>query len=468
MLLALAVPGVTGICEAQEEAGTELPAVVVTASRLEEKAEDVASTTTVIRSSDMRARQQRKVLDALRDVPALDVVQTGPKGSRTSVYIRGSNSEHTLVLIDGVEVNEAISSGRTFDFAQLTDDNIDRIEVVRGPQSVLYGSDAIGGVINIITKKGRGEPRVSMRAEGGSFGTYGTSANVGAGSDRMNFTVGVSRYETDGISSADEALGNTEDDGYENTTFSTRLGVTPTEFFEMNFFARFMDSEAEIDNGSGVRDDPNNTVKRTQWHLKFEPSLRLFDGIWEQKLGVGLTEVNRENNNLQDTAHPNDLTLSNFDSRILDIDWQHNFYIHENNTLTLGAETEEDAGESFFHSESAFGPFTSVFNERKVRTWGFYGQDKITIGENFAGTVGVRVDDHEEFGTRLTYRVTSAYRFVDAGTRIRATLGTGFKSPSLFHLFSSFGDPNLRPEKSLGWDIGIDQELWDRLTVGLT
>jgi vitamin B12 transporter len=452
--------------EEQQEPAAETPVVVVTATRLEENAREVASYTTVISASEMERSQHRFVLDALRHLPGLDVVQAGPAGGATSVFLRGANSEHTLVLVDGVEANDAISPGRTFNFAHLTDDNIDRIEVVRGPQSVLYGSDAIGGVINIITKTGRGDPRVSVRAEGGGFGTYRVGVGLVGASDEVNYSMGASRYETNGFSAADQDLGNLEDDGYENTNFSTRLGITPADFFDLNLYARFVGTRADIDNGGGAgRDDINNVVKHDQWLLKVEPRLMLFGRLWEQKLGLALTEVSRENDNGIDPAHPDDLTLSAFESRISDVDWQHNLHLHASNILTVGLETEEDRGESLFHSESPFGPFTSAFDEEKVRTWGGYAQNKVRIAEQFAGTAGVRADDHEKFGRHVTYRLTSAYLFDDRGTKARATLGTGFKAPSLFQLFSSFGDPTLQPEESLGWDVGVDQQLWGNKTA---
>lgn len=455
--------------ESEPESEPESPVVVVTATRLEESAREVASSATLITASDMERLQQRLVLDALRHVPGIDVVQAGPAGGATSVFLRGANAEHTLVLVDGIEANDAMSPARAFNFAHLTDDNIDRVEVVRGPQSVLYGSDAIGGVINIITKQGRGEPRVTVRAEGGALGTYRIGVGLVAASDNVNYSMGVSRYETNGISAADEDLGNLEQDGYANTNFSTRLGITPADNFDVTLYARFVGTQADIDNGGGAGlDDVNNVDQHDQWLLKAEPRLMLLGERWEQKLGLALTEVNRKNDNGIDPDHPDELTVSTFDSRVSDIDWQHNLYLHANNTLTMGLETEEDTGESLFHAQSSFGPFTSVFGKETVRTWGVYAQDRVKISERFIATAGARADDHEKFGTHGTYRLTGAYLFDNVGAKFRATIGTGFKAPSLFQLFSSFGDPDLKPEQSLGWDAGIDQTLWGTTAFSLT
>ncbi|MBM4308851.1 MAG: TonB-dependent receptor, partial [Deltaproteobacteria bacterium] len=155
-----------------------LEKIVVTATRIETPVEEIASSVTVISSQEVERKKKAYVLDLLREAPGINVARTGGPGKETAVFIRGANSEHTLVLIDGVEVNDSMSPGRSFDFANLTVDNVERIEILRGPQSTLYGSDAIGGVINIITKKGEGKPKFSLSAEGGSFTTFRETAGV--------------------------------------------------------------------------------------------------------------------------------------------------------------------------------------------------------------------------------------------------------------------------------------------------
>src|SRR5581483_2512459 len=232
--------------------------VIVTASRLDEPSRDVGSDVTVIPASDLKNAQQRMLSTALREVPALDVNQTGGLGGLTSVFMRGANSGQTLVLIDGVIVNDPISTDRGFDFANLTTDNVERVEVLRGPQSVLYGSDAIGGVINVITHRGQGDPHATLTLEGGSFATYRGSAGVSGGSDLVNYSFGASHAQSAGISSAASSLGNTERDGYRNDTFSGRIGVTPAPWFDVDVMARATQSRADEDNGGGAgQDDPN-------------------------------------------------------------------------------------------------------------------------------------------------------------------------------------------------------------------
>jgi vitamin B12 transporter len=433
--------------------------VVITASRLEEPPRDVASSLTVIPEADLRRGQHRFVVDALREVPALDVVQSGARGGLTSVFLRGANSEHTLVLIDGVEANDPMSSGRAFDFAHLTSDNIDRIEILRGPQSVLYGSDAMGGVVNVLTRRGRGDPRTSFMLEGGSMATYRGSVSVAGGTDRVHYSLGASRAQSAGISSAssDEA-GNHERDGYLNESFSARVGVIAADWLEVDVFARAMNGQADVDDGGGAGlDDDDHTAESTQWLFRVAPRVRLLDGQWEQTLGFSLTSLATEDDDAPEPGNPTAYTFSSFDSRTVDLDWQHDFKVFQGNVLTFGAEFEEDTGES----ASDFGGFVVVFPRTQVWTRGAYLQDRLHVWDAVTLTGGIRVDDHEEFGTHGTYRGTGAYYLKRTSTKIRGTVGTGFKAPSLFQLFSSFGDPDLEPEESLGWDVGIDQDLFE-------
>ncbi len=441
---------------AQEPPPGAKPDVVITASRLEEPARDVASSLTVIPEADLRRGQHRMAIDALREVPALDVLQSGPRGGQTSVFLRGAASEHTLVLVDGIEANDPIAVGRGFDFAHLTSDNVERIEVLRGPQSVLYGSDALGGVVNVITRRGRGDPRVTFLAEGGSFATYRGSVSLAGGTDRVHYSVGASRAQTAGFSAASEERGNDERDGYRNESLSTRLGVVAADGVEVDVFVRSMSGRTEIDDGGGAGlDDKDHVFESTQWLFRAAPRIRLLDGAWDQTLALSLMSMSWEDDDSPEPADPFSYTFSSFDSQSVKLEWQHNLVLLEGNTLTLGAEFEEDTGES----ASDFGGFVVLFPREQVWTRSAYLQDRLQLWERLTVTAGVRLDDHEEFWTHLTYRGTVAYLVRESDTKLRGTVGTGFKAPSLFHLFSSFGDPTLGPEESLGWDAGIDQDL---------
>lgn len=449
--------------------------IVVTATRTEQPKLELGSSTTLIPFEDLKRAGKETVAEALDAVPGLDVVQNGGAGKTADVFIRGANSEHTLVMVDGVEVNDPMSPGRTFDLAHLSLDNIDRIEIVRGPQSTLYGSDAMGGVINIITKKGAGKPGFFISTEAGSYGTFRESAGVSGENKNVNYSLEASRFDTKGFSSSGEKYGNTEKDGYGNTTLGGRLGFKATETLEFNLIGRYVDAKNEVDNFEGEGgDDPNYVIDSQQLILAANARLSLLKGKWEQRLGVSYNHIRRGLNNPTDELHPYDSSQGEYKGQLFKMDWQHNIYLHPTNTITAGIEYEREQGESRYIYESMWGPGQSLFPGESARTTGIYLQDSIKIQDTFFMTMGFRFDDHSRFGNKTTYRIAPAV-VLKSGTKLKATYGTGFKAPSLYQLYAPatawgpVGNQNLEPEISKGWDVGIEQYLFqDRLTLSFT
>ncbi len=456
-----------------------LEPLVVTATRTPTPSRDVGSDVTVITAEDIAQRQRMSVLDILRGVPGLNVVQSGGLGQQTSVFLRGANSNHTLVLIDGVEANDPSNPGGFFDFSILLVDNIERIEILRGPQSTLYGSDAIGGVISIITKKGRGKPHATARAQGGSFGTFKVMGGVSGGGELFNYSVTGSRLESSGISAADSRRGNSEEDGYHNTTVTSRLGLTPGSHFAFDFTLRYQDDYTEID-GSTVDaighfspiDDPNAALNAQQLYTRGQGQLTAFDGQWEQILAVSFTKYHRVNQDQPDPNNPFPLP-GTFDGEKVKVAWRNNLHFVKDHLFTFGIATEEESME--IESPSSNLP------SKSARTTGYYLQDQWSRWDKLFITGGVRLDDHSRFGAQVTGRVTAALVFDRFGTKFRGSYGTGFKAPSLSQLFDDrfnnivkgvkfeFSNPNLGPEKSESWDIGVEQFLWNkRLSLGVT
>ncbi len=471
LLLLLLVLFVQGTVFAEENATMSLEELLVTATRVPTPSREVASSITVISEQEIEQRQAMTVPELLRTVPGVDVAKRGGPGTQTSVFIRGAKSEHTLVMLNGIEMNDPSLVGRSFDFANLTTENIERIEVLRGPQSPLYGSDAIGGVINIITKKGQGKLSGYFSAEAGSFDTFREKAGLNGGTKMFNYSLGISRLDTNGISSADEDAGNHEEDGYENTTFSTRLGITPTKKFNLDTVFRYTDDESELDDTGGMGgDDPNHIQKTEQMYLKTEAELSLYNDLWQQKLSFSLTDHDREIDDDPDVGQPKEFMRSSYEGKMNKFSWEHNLFIHDTNTLTLGLETEEEEIDSNYYSKShGFTTKTSIEDE-SARTSSAYIQDQINLWNSWFTTLGLRVDDHEEFGTETTYRITSSYLVQQTGTKIKGTFGTGFKAPSLYQLYSpQYGNEDLDAEESKGWDIGLEQTLLgDKLSLGMT
>lgn len=434
----------------------ELEEVVVTATKIPTAEKELGSSVTVITEEEIKAKGYSTVKEVLKGTVGLDVVSTGGPGSQTSVFLRGANSYHTLVLIDGMEVGDPSQAQRQFNFANLTVDNIERIEIVRGPQSVLYGADAMGGVIHIITKKGVKKPYIYLGAEGGSYSTARQFAGLGAANDRADFSFAFSHIRAEGFSAADADLpGNTEDDAWEDFTVSSRLGIVPTDWLDMGLNFRLHDGMTELDNGGGPnRDREDYRLEKQEFFLRPHMTVTAFDGLWEQSLAYGLTTHSR--------AYKDDpWGDSHYDGEKHEISWQHNLYLHKTNTLTAGFEYEKEAMESA-------DPWSRL--DRSAYTYSLFAQDQIKLFDISFTTVGARWDRHREFGDHTTFRVTQAFVIDKTGTTVRGSVGTGFRAPSLYELYApNWGNPGLDPEESIGWDVGVEQSLFDdRITVGVT
>lgn len=442
--------------------------IVVAANRVATSLGQVATSTTIVTAEEIERRQLRTVSDVLRSVPGVDVVRSGGLGGNTVVFLRGANSEHTLVLIDGVEANNPITPNRAFNFADLSTENIERIEIVRGAQSTLYGSDALGGVINVVTRRGSGAPSGDITFEGGSYTTFTERASFRGATESMDYSLGLTRTDSGGISAADARDGNSEHDRYGLTGLSARLGSSLTENLEVAATARYEAGRSDIDDRGGVGgDDPNRRVRNENLFTRGQATLQLFDGDIEQIWGVGYADQRFDDDNDPDPVRPNDRLRSNYDGHRLKFDVQNNVRLSDDLRFVLGLETEDEEGSSTFRSTSDFGPFDSFLAERSVRTSGAYAQVVGGLVDELGASVGVRVDDHAEFGSEVTWRVAPTYTF-STGTKVAATVGTGYKAPSLFQLYSQFGFDALEPEESLSLDASIEQALGQSVTVGVT
>jgi len=430
--------------------------IVVTATRLKTPMEAVGSSIALITDSHIAVGHKASVSEILRDLPGVHIAQTGGLGTSPSVFIRGAKSEHTLVLIDGVEINDPSDADRGASLTVFDTEDIERIEVLRGPQSCLYGSDAIGGVINIITKAGKGPPQFWLKAEAGSFATFKESAGVRGGTEAVNYSFAVTRIDSEGISAAREEDGNPEKDGYWHSSLFGRIGWTPADNLGIDVFAKYLDSETEYDDGGGVGgDDPGNVATKQNLFLRSQARLDLLDSAWQQELGVSLAT--------HDRTYDASSGRSTFDSRLAKADWQHNLYLGNANILTIAVEQEDEEAE------------TDSLDKVSAGTFGAFIQDQIDITDSFLVGLATRLDDHEEFGSEVTHRAAPVYRFSKTGTRLKATYGTGFKAPSLYQLYSpaselgNIGNENLEPERSEGWDAGIEQRLLEgKVRIGAT
>lgn len=455
-------------------ADNDLATMVVTATRTPTNINQLGSSITVITATDIERRQFQTLTDALQDVPGLHIVQSGVKGTQTSVFMRGSNSDHTLVLIDGIEMNDPSSPSGAFDFANFLLEDIASIEIVRGSQSVLYGADAIGGVIHIRAKKGDGSLKIRGKVEVGMPSTHHEVLALSGSTGDFNYSATFGQLKTDGESIATEKrlapASIIEEDGYDNKVFSTKLGWQPSSAFEANLTARYIETDTDIDGGfdfgGNTVEDPDATNDSKQLYLGAEFKGNFFGSIWQPTLTLSRSDIERKNRNERDNPFGT-LDRTDFDGEKTKMGLQNDLFLFDNQVITVGFEHEDEEMDSEGFTD--FGGFIiDQLTDADRKTRSAYVQDQIAFNDQFFVTLGVRYDDPDDVDSEVTYRAITSYQMTD-NTRLHAAYGTGFKAPSLFQLFghtpnnfgSEFrGNPNLDPETSKGWEIGFDQSLW--------
>lgn len=434
----------------QDEQNKDEEATVITPTRTKQLLKNVGSSLSVVTQKDIENSKASLLLDVLRQVPGLEVTRTQGIGGTTSLFIRGASSAQTLVFVDGVQMNSPTTGA--FNFANLTTDNIERVEVLRGPQSTLYGSEAIGGVINIITKKGAGDTKVILGTEYGMHDTYRETVNVSSGKERFDYSVGGSYLKTHGISAASSG---SEEDGYENFTGSARLGWNFLDNGRVDTTIRGSHSDFEYDAfeyGIGPVDDPDR--RQTTDEILFSTKVhKTFFDLWTPSFLVSVNDT--ELKGFDPTDESGEFRIP---TRVWRLEHQSDFALFDIDTVTLGYEYEVQEGENV-------GKFDKTFWNNSV-----FFQNQIKLFESLHWTAGFRYDDYSTFGNNLTYRTTASYNIEEIGTRFHGAWGKGFRAPSLNELFFPFfGNPNLNPEESKGWDFGVEKEiLKEKLTMDVT
>ncbi|OGW76481.1 MAG: hypothetical protein A3J52_01730 [Omnitrophica bacterium RIFCSPHIGHO2_02_FULL_49_9] len=460
-----------------------LGTIAVTPTRTAESTESLGSAVSVFTEKELDARGIYTVKEALRKDFSADVVQSGSGGGQASLFLRGANSNHTRVMIDGVRVFDPTSPNGAYDLAHLSVDNVHQIEVIKGPQSSLYGSDAIGGVVNVITNKGVGKPHAKVFSEGGSFYTFREGAELAGQLDRFHFSLSGSRSDSDGISSAQAKLNNPEKDAYDNQTYSTRIDYDLTDSLEISTIGRVTYANYEYDDEFGVLDDPNLKA----WSQQVLASVVInYYGIenTSQKLQLSLTQNHRRDFDENDGSHPNDYLRDWYYGDTQQADWTGSYRLFDTNTFVAGINYLKERGE--YYRYSIFGPAAtdvseSVFPKRYAETVGYFLEYRFNLNDRLSTTLNYRIENHSTAGTSDTYKIDGLYRFSQIDTAIKASTGTGFKAPTLYQLyavpfpaefgFGGFGGGNtqLKPEESETYEMGIEQPLADgRLNVGVT
>ena len=445
-----------------------LDEVVVSATGTPTPAREVASSVTVITADQIQREQRRTLPQALAAVPGLNIVQIGGPGGQTSVFMRGTNSNHVKVLIDGIDANDPSTPNRSFDFGSMLTNDIERIEVLRGPQSGLYGADALGGVISITTKRGEGPPKLTASAEAGSYGTFNQAFGLSGGDDRFNYAFNIAHLKSDSTPVTPPNLvppgRRINPNSYDNWNYSARLGFKLTDTLSLNWVGRYSDGYLLSTGDSGFPSVPNayrssQSYKQafTRGELVFDP----FDGRFVNRFGIAYTNQDRSNRS-PNAAGILGLPTDNLGERTK-YDWRGDLKLLEGQMLVMGLQYENERLES--RSLTASNGNTGAFLELQSN-W----------SERFFTVANIRRDEDETFGGHTTYRLAPTFIVPGTETKLKASYGTGFKAPTLSQRFSDsrpaynfYGNPNLKPEESRGYDIGFEQPLLDnKLQIGAT
>ena len=433
----------------------DLPPVIVTATKSATRLDEVGISASVISSEEIEKRGNHEVLELLRSVPGLHLVQSGSRGSTTSLFARGGESDYNLVMLDGVKLN---LGGGAFDFGNLAADDIERIEVLRGPQSSLYGSDAIASTVNIISKRGRGPSHTAISAMGGTFSTFDERFQTSGGEESFGYALSAGRNASKGSL----PLNNQSS----NDSFRARFDVDASKVTKLGFTAAYTDSTFNFPTdfvfGKGFQPvDPRQGRETRDYVLGLDAAWSCGE-MFEPQLKLGLSGQDQRNFDMLD---PIASDFSNSEllnrERHFSIDYRILARTGAYGTWTLGVERE--VGE-FDQNSSSVSPTrtTASVNSSSRRSYGTYLQDEFDFGERLFFTLGARLDDNSKYGTAVSPRASVAWLFRETGTKLRAAAGRGIKEPTFNENYGtsfSRGNLNLDPERATSWEVGADQAL---------
>lgn len=432
--------------------------IVISGTRTPEPATESGSAVTIVTAEQLDAQQIRLVSDALRAVPGIAVNRSGPAGAFTQLRLRGAEANHTVVLIDGMKINDPFSS--EVDFAHLLSAQIDHIEILRGPQSVLYGSEAIGGVISIFTKRGTAGTQAEASLEAGSFSTVNAASALRGATDRFNYALSFNALRTDGTNTS--RFGS-EDDGYRNQTVLGSARWKPTSAFTLEATLRWRESRTQFDAQDfnfppgptyGLIVDGDRRTDSKQLDARLRGQLSSLGGRLEHQFGLARSKTEADN-------FANGTFSSGSEGQRTLLDYQGSLRFGSGTlpqVLTASAEREKLAFVNL-------GP-TPASAQNQVRDntrTGLALEYRVRLPSQTALTLSGRQDRNNLFEDATTYRLTVAQPI--GALKLRASVGTGVTNPTFFELFGfipgSFDpNPNLKPEKSFGFDVGADLSVW--------
>lgn len=439
-------------------AGDAAPAVLVTATRIPALADQVPASVTVLDKSAIDRAQDIGVTELLLRTPGVSMSRNGGYGTATSLRIRGAEADQTVVVIDGVKLNDPSSTGGGYNFANLLVGDASRIEVLRGPQSILWGSQAIGGVVNVETPLPQTPLEGNFDIESGSRKTVSARAALGGKAGPVTWRLGGQTFTTDGISAIAPAFGGKEADGYTNQSLSGRVEVAIAEGVSADLRGWYSTGRTDIDATSG--DSPAFSNNR-EFVGYAGLNVALIDGRMRNRFAFGYTDTDRDNFDPRN-ARPQTFDAAGQNKRL---EYQGSFAISEGWTLLFGAENERSEFRSISPPASPSVPIPEpARGEAEITS--FYGQLSAQPLQGLTLTGGARRDDHSLYGGKTLFSMGGVW-LLPTDTLIRASYGEGFKAPTLYQLYSEYGNLDLNPEQAHGWEAGAEQRLWDgRVSFG--
>lgn len=435
-------------------------AILVSATRLAIAPDQVPASITVLNKAAIDRAQDIGVSELLLRTPGISLSRNGGYGTATSLRIRGAESDQTVVVIDGVKLNDPSSIGGGYNFANLLVGDAARIEVLRGPQSIVWGSQAIGGVVNVVTPLPEKALEGSFDLEAGSRETVSARAAIGGKTGPLAWRIGGQTFSTDGVSAVSPAYGGRERDGNANRNVSGRALLELAQGVSVDLRGYYTSARVEID---------STTADTAEYSLNKEfvgyagLNVDLLDGRFRNRLAYAYTDTDRDSFN-PTRARPQTFDAAGSNRRF---EYQGSFALAEGWTLLAGAENEHSHFRSVSPPASLATPVPAP-TRGEAEITSFYGQLSAEPLPGLTLNAGLRHDGHDRFGGKTLFAAGGIWR-LPTETILRASYGEGFKAPTLYQLFSEYGNAALDPEQATGWEAGVEQRLFDgKLAFGAT
>lgn len=433
--------------------------IIVSANRVETPYSQVSSSVVKISEIDIRNSNASEVSELLRSVVGLNISQTGSAGGTTNLFTRGSESNHTLILIDGIEMNDPSNPNRAFNFAHLSLNSIKSIEILMGPQSALYGSNAIGGVINIISKSGSKELEIASGLSYGSFDTISAKLSASHEVGILKYSINTDYLKSEGFSSANVQNGDL--DQREKISSSIKFNSNPTSNLTLETAIHYNFDKYDTDNYSStsyvLNDDINDYASSSEVFYKASAKYIWLDGLIDSTLSFNGSSIYRKDVRIADTNDAKEATDKDR-GQTQQYALLNNILLSENQTISLGIDYKIEKDKSRGKSYEKISAYSrSIFI---IHNFNYY---------NFFNSLSARLDSHELFGDELSYRVAPGFYITQTKTKLKSSASTGFMAPTVNQLYNTqSGNKELKPESSFNYELGFEQDISNHIKLGST